>query len=177
MSEEERLRSEELVEIHKARTEWEGNLVVGFLKDNGVEATLEQPPAVPPLDDVERLSGVDRNCGVVVLEHDAKRARELVKEFISAATDEQVLEEEAARTLRVDKETIRQLRGEVREERRTFRLLGWLGVVFLGAVALLWAIWPSWLKIAPPAPGFQWLMVIVLAVAAVFAGSWASRRM
>jgi hypothetical protein len=177
MNEEERLRSEKLVEIHKARNEWEGNLIVGFLRENGVEATLEQPPAVPPLDDVERLSGADRNCGIVVLEHDAGRAGELVKEFVSAVTDERVLEEEAARTLRIDKETIKQLRGAVNEERRTFKFLGWLGVAFLGAAALLWAIWPSWLKIAPPAPAFQWLMVIVLAIAAVFAGSWASRRM
>lgn len=177
MNEEERLRSEKLVEIHKAHNEWEGNLLVGFLRDNGVEAALEVPPAVPPLDAVEQLSGVDRNCGIVVLEHESTRAAELVKEFLSAATDEHLLEEEAAKKLRVDKETITQLRGAVREERRTFEFLAWLGVAFLAAAALLWAIWPAWLKIAPPAPEFRWVMVILLALAAVYAGNWTSRRL
>ena len=177
MNEEERLRSEQLVEIHKARNEWEGNLLVGFLNDNDAEATMEPPPAVPPLDAVEQLSGVDKICGIFVLEHDAQRARELVREFLTAATDERVLEEEAAQKLHVDKETIAQLRGAVREERRTFEFLGWLGVAFLAAAALLWAIWPAWLKIAPPAPEFRWVMVILLGLAAVYAGNWTSRRL
>ena len=177
MNEEDRLRSEQLVEIHRARTEWEGNLLVGFLQDNGVEATLEAPPAVPPLDAVEQLSGGDKICGIFVLEHDAQRARELVREFLTAATDERVLEEEAAQKLHVDKDTIAQLRGAVREERRTFEFLGWLGVTFLAAAALLWAIWPAWLKIAPPAPEFRWVMVILLALASVYAGNWTSRRL
>jgi hypothetical protein len=177
MNEEERLRSEKLVEVHKARNEWEGNLIVGFLRDNGVEATLEGK--IPGREAAAHagFGDMDTSCGVFVLEHETTRAGELVKEFLSAVTDERVLEEEAARTLRVDKETIKQLRGAVNEERRTFRFLGWLGVAFLGATALLWAIWPSWLKIAPPAPEFQWAMVIVLALAAVFAGNWTSRRL
>jgi hypothetical protein len=47
--------------------------------------------------------------------------------------------------------------------------------VFLGAAAVLWAIWPEWLKFGPPPVGLRWLVVILLALAAVFAGHWASR--
>ena len=176
MSEQERLRSEDLIEIYKARNEWEGNLLVEFFKDNGVEGALQHRPAVPPFDLAEQYSGVDKTFGVFVLEHQAAHARELVKEFLAAPLDQRSLEEEAAHKPPVDKETIAQLRGAVREERRTFRFLGWLAVAFLGATALLWAIWPPWLKSAPPASAVQWFMVVVLAVAAMAVASWASRR-
>jgi hypothetical protein len=56
------------------------------------------------------------------------------------------------------------------EERRTFALLGWVGVIFLGAAALLWMIWPSWLKMEAPPSGFRWFMVAVLLLGAIIAG-------
>lgn len=177
MSEQERLKSEKLVEIHRARDEWQGNIIVGFLRENGVEATFKAPPSMPPLDAVEEFSGSDRVSGIFVLEHDTDRARQLLEEFLTTATDENVLEEAAAQKLRVNKETISQLRTALREERRTFDFLGWLMVAFLGASALLWAIWPAWLKTSPPAPEFRWVMVIMLALAAVFAGNWANKKM
>jgi hypothetical protein len=177
MNEEERLRSERLLEIHQARDEWEGNLLITYLRDNGVEATLQSPPAVPPLDAAEILSGTEKVCGVFVLEHEAQRATELVKEFLSAAPDDSILEQTAMQKPQVDKETMARLRGALREERRTFEFLGWIGVVFLGAAALLWAIGPAWLKIAAPSPEFRWVVAILLVLAAVFVGSWASKRM
>ena len=176
MNDEERLRSERLVEVYKARDEWEGDLIIGYLKNNGIDATFQGESSMP-FDMAGMFKTTEEALVIFALERDAKRAAELVREFLGKPTDERVLEEEAAHKLHVDKETIRQLRGAVCEERRTFKFLGWLGVAFLGATALLWAIWPAWLKIAPPAPEFQWMMVIALALAAVFAGNWASRRM
>ncbi|HTS17273.1 MAG TPA: hypothetical protein VMP11_06860 [Verrucomicrobiae bacterium] len=170
-----RERSEELVEIHHAHDEWEGNIIVGYLRDNGVEATLRLPPSVPPLDVVESLSGVEKSNGIFVLENQAEKARALLKDFLSTVTDEQILEEAAGQKLKVDKETIGQLRTALREERRTFAFLGWVAVLFLGAAAVLWAIWPRWLKVGPPTPVLRWVVVILLALAAVFAGNWASR--
>jgi len=170
-------RSETLVQVHHAHNEWEGNIVVGYLQDNGVEATLQTPPSMPPLDIAENLSGTEKMNGVFVLEHEAEHARGLLKEFLTTVTDEQILEETAAQKLKLDKETIGQLRGALREERRTFEFLGWIAVAFLGSAALLWAIWPDFLKIAPPAPEFRWVVVILLALAAVFAGSWTSKHL
>jgi hypothetical protein len=175
MSDQDRLNAENLVEIHKARDEWEGNLLIGYLRDNGVEATMRESGSTVP-DMVETMTGFDKMYGIFVLDHAAKRAGELVREFLSAATDETVLEETAAEKLRVDKDTISRLRGAVREERRTFELLGWLGVVFLGSAALLWAIWPAWLKIEAPAPEYRWVMVILLLLGALFAGTWSSKK-
>jgi len=105
MSEEEQLRSETLVEIQHAHNEWEGNLLVSYLSDNGVEATLQLPPAIAPLDAVETLSGSGKVCGVFVLEHEAQRATELVKEFLSGATDDRTLEQAATQSPQADKET------------------------------------------------------------------------
>jgi hypothetical protein len=170
-------RSENLVLIHHARDEWDGNIIIGYLRDNGVEATLQSPPSMPPLDAVENLSGADRANGIFVLEHEANRARELVKEFVNTVTDDQVLEEAAAQKLKLNKETITELRGALKEERQTFEFLGWIVAGFLGAAALLWAIWPAWLKIGPPPVGFRWVAVVVFLLAAVFAGSWTSRRL
>jgi hypothetical protein len=67
------------------------------------------------------------------------------------------------------------LRTALRDERQTFAFVGWIGVVFLGAAALLWAIWPKLLKIGPPPAEFRWVVVILLVLAAVFTGNWASR--
>jgi hypothetical protein len=170
-------RSENLVLVHHARDEWDGNIIVSYLRDNGVEAMLQSPPLMAPLDTAENLSGSDKVNGIFVLDHEANHARELVKEFLNTVTDDQVLEEAAAEKLKLDKETITQLRGVLKEERQTFEFLGWVGVAFLGAAALLWAIWPAWLKIGPPSAGFRWLVVMLLLLAAVFAGTWTSRRL
>jgi hypothetical protein len=169
-------RSQDLVLIHHARDEWDGNILVGYLRDNGVEATLQSPPSMPPLDAMENLSGTDKVNGIFVLAYEADHARELVNEFVNTVTDDQVLEDAAAQKLKLDKDTVKQLRGALKEERQTFEFLGWIGAAFLGASALLWAIWPSWLKIGPPPAEFRWVVVILLFLAAVFAGSWTSRR-
>ena len=169
-------QSQDLVLIHHARDEWDGNILVGYLRDNGVEATLQSPPSMPPLDAMENLTGSDKVNGIFVLGYEADHARELVKEFLNTVTDEQMLEEAAAQKLKLDKETVTQLRGALKEERQTFEFLGWIGAAFLGAVAILWAIWPAWLKIGPPAPEYRWVVVILLLLAAVFVGSWTSRR-
>ena len=171
-----RLDAEKLVEIHKAHDEWEGNLLIGFLRDNDIQATFPGELAVN-LDPAHMSKSADEVFGVYVLEENAARARELVHDFLTTATDETVLDEMAAHKLRVSKETITQLRGALKDERETFEFLGWIGVVFLGAAALLWVIWPEWLKMDAPPALFRWAMVLVLALGAVFAGSWASRRL
>ena len=168
---------QQLVQVYHADNEWEGNLLVGYLRENGIEAMLQAPPSMPPLDMVENLSGSEKINGVFVLEHEAEHARGLLKEFQSTGIDQRTLEETAMQKPNPHQETIGQLRGALRDERKTFDFLGWVSALFLGAAALLWAIWPAWLKIAPSLPGFRWLIVILLALAVGFAGSWASRRL
>jgi len=63
-------RSEELVLVYHVRDEWQGNIVVGYLRENGVEATLQSPPSVPPLDLVDNLTGSDKVNGIFVLQHE-----------------------------------------------------------------------------------------------------------
>ncbi|MEI6083386.1 MAG: hypothetical protein WCS70_03700 [Verrucomicrobiota bacterium] len=167
---------EKLVEVHKAHSEAEGLLLASYLRDNGIEATFQGDPNVS-FDMKELLQTSDETMGVFVLENDLTRAKELREEFVTTVTDETVLAEAAAHRLRVDKETIHRLRGELKEERRTFEFLGWIGVVFLGSAALLWAIWPEWLKMEEPAVPLRWAMVVLLALGTVFAGSWANRRL
>jgi hypothetical protein len=169
-------QSEKLVLVYHARNEWEGNLLVSYLRDNKIDATLRSPPSVAPLDAAEALSGSDRVNGVFVLEHEAPQAREFLRILQSTVADEQLLEHEAAQRLKLNKETIAQLRGVLKEEKKTFEFLGWIGFVFFGAAAALWAIWPAWLKIAPLPGVLHWMIVILLALAALFAGSWASRH-
>jgi hypothetical protein len=169
-------RSEKLVQIHHARDEWEGNIILGYLRDNRIDAMLRSPASMAPLDAAESLSGSDQANGIFVLEHEADHARSLLKEFLNTVTDENVLEEAAAQKLKVNKETIGQLRGALQEERRTFEFLGWVGAAFLGAAALLWGIWPQWLRMGPPEPEFRWVMVILLGLGALFAGGWSSRQ-
>ena len=77
-------RSEELVLVYHVRDEWQGNIVVGYLRENGIEATLQSPPSVPPLDLVENLTGSDKVNGIFVLQHEAEHARRLLKEFLDA---------------------------------------------------------------------------------------------
>jgi len=98
MNEAEQLRLERLVEIHRASNECEGNMLVDYLGDNGVEATLQLPPAIAPLDAVEALNGTEKMFGVFVLEHETRRAMGLVKEFLVSTVDESILEQAAART-------------------------------------------------------------------------------
>jgi|SRR5579859_1996370 len=171
-----RQRSENLVQVHHARDEWEGAIIIDYLRESGVEATLQTPPAMPPLDALENLSGSDKVNGIFVMEHEANHARGLLKEFLNTVTDDKVLEDAAAQKLKLDKETIGQLRRALREERQTFQFLGWIGVVFLAAAALLWATWPNWLNVGQPQPEIRWVMVILLGLAAVFAASWACRQ-
>jgi hypothetical protein len=168
--------SDELVSVHHARDEWEGNIVVGYLRESGVEATLGAGPALAPLDAVEELGGNERVGSVLVAAADADTARRLLKGMFETAADESVLAEEAARQLKLDKETIHRLREDLREERQTFDFLRWIGVVVLACLAVLWAIWPPWLKVPPPLPILRLGGTILLALAAVFAGSWISRR-
>jgi hypothetical protein len=176
MSDSQRLDAEKLVEIHKARDEWEGNLMIGFLRDNGVEATFQGAPSVD-IGITNMLRNSDEAFGVYVLEENAGKARELVREFIATATDPAVLEETAAQKLHVGKEKIAQLRGAIREERETFAFLQWIGMAFLGALALLWATWPDWLKTEAPAAVYRWTAVIMLVIAALLVGGWTRRRL
>jgi hypothetical protein len=77
-------QSEDLVQVHHARDECEGNIVVGFLRENGIEATLQCAPYMPPLDLAENLTGSNKINGVFVLEHEAEHARRLLQEFAQA---------------------------------------------------------------------------------------------
>jgi hypothetical protein len=175
MSEANRLEAEQLVQIYKARDEWEGNILIGYLQDNGIEATLQAQ--VPDAEAGSINFGkMDASCGVFVIEEVATRATGLIREFESAVTDPQVLEAAAAEKLKLDKETITRLRGALKEETGTFETLGWICVVFLAATAVLWAIWPEWLKVAPPSPALRWFAVALFAGAAAFIGAWSKHR-
>ena len=165
-----------LVEVHKARDSWEGTLLTSYLRDNGIEAAFQGDPNVS-FDMTELLRNSNEAFGVFVLEPDVARAKTLITEFLTTVTDESVLAETAAQKLKIDKETIHRLRGALVEERRTFEFLGWVGVVFLGAAAALWMIWPAWLKMDVPPAIFRWLMVALLTLGAVFAGNRANRKM
>ena len=77
-------QSENLVQVHHARDECEGNIVVGLLRENGIEATLQCAPYMPPLDVAENLTGSNKINGVFVLEHEAEHARRLLREFSQA---------------------------------------------------------------------------------------------
>ena len=177
MSDDPRLNAEKLVEIHRARSEWEGNVVIEHLRHHGIEATLESRISGAMAGADAGFADPDNTTRVCVMEHNRARAAEVVRAFLEAVADERALEDAAAKKLHLDKETIHRLRGELREERRTFNYLGWLFVIFLGASALLWAIWPAWLKTAPPDPAIRGVMVIMLALGAVFAGNWAGKQM
>lgn len=176
MSESNPVAREKLVEIHKARNEWEGVLLAGYLRNNGIEAAF-QGDANVTLDMQEMLQTSDEAFGLYVLEHEAVEAKALLAEFMAAATDPSVMEETAARKLKVDKETIAQLRSALREERRTFEFLGWLSMAFFAAAATLWVIWPGWLKIEAPSAVLRWAMVALLVLGAFFAGNWTSKRL
>jgi hypothetical protein len=177
MSEQNRLEAEKLVQVFKARDEWEGNILVGYLNDNGVEATIQAQIPGTEAAAVAGFGETDSSCGVFVIDAVAPQASALIREFETAVADPKVLEEAAAEKLKLDKETITRLRGALKEETGTFELLGWICVAFLAATALLWAIWPSWLKVQAPAPGLRWFAVVLFAGAAVFIATWTKRRM
>lgn len=169
--------SDRLVQIHQARDEWEGTLILGYLRDNGIEATLQRPISMQPLDGVELLSRNKKIFGIFVPETEAPRAKPLIDEFVSAVTDETVLVEQAAEHLQLDRETIHRLRRELVEEKKTFEALGWLAIIFFVAATVLWIIWPAWLKTAVPIGTVRWLTILLLVLSALFAGSWANQRM
>ena len=146
--------------------------MIGYLHDNGIEAAFQGLPAMP-LVAGELLGTSDHVVGIYVLEHDAVRTRELVNEFLSSGN----VETTSPKKPHLDKQRIAELRGVLAEERQTFEFLGWVAVVFLAALAPLWAVWPIWLKTEPPAPFYRWTGVALLALAAVFAGNYASRHM
>lgn len=164
-----------LVEIFRAKDEWQGNLLASLLRDNGIEAVFPGEPVVN-FDAAHVLSRGDAAIGVFVLPRDAVRARQLIDEFLSAATDPAVLEETAAQRLKVDRAVIARLREQLREERRTFDFLGWLAFAFFGAAALLWVLWPPWLRMPVPGWGLRLSMIALLVIGAVLAAHWARRK-
>ncbi len=161
-------RSEKLVQVHHAHNEWEGNIVVGYLRDNGVEATLRTPPVMPPVDYYELFNHNETIDGIFVLEHEAECARELIAQFLAARPDEQSIEELAAQKTHPDRENIHRLRIAVREERRTFEFLGWLVVAFCAA---------GWLLVGTPLPPTPWTRLALLVIIALWIGSWLRRRL
>ena len=171
----ERLGSEKLVAIHKADGEVEANLVVGLLRECGIEAAWREAPLVPPLDTAETMTRGGKTGTIYVMEHEAERARTLIREYQAGRPDDATLDEMASHKPPIDKETIGELRHALQEERQTFDFLGWVFVAFFGAMALLWMIWPDWLKTPVPTGGIRWLMVILLAVAAAVAANRVSR--
>ena len=131
------LAATKLIQVHKAHNELEGNLMVSFLHDHGVDAMLRPPPAVPPLDFCESFNQNETIDGIFVREPDADRARQLIQEFLTTVADVPSLEALAAQRPPLTKEKIGQLRGALREERRTFRFLGGTVAAFVAA-ALVW---------------------------------------
>ena len=115
--------------------------------------------------------------GISVLERDRALAEQLLATFRTAITDDSTLAETAAQHLQLDQQTIHRLRRELIEEKRTFEMLGWIGVVFLGAAAVLWAIWPAWLKLTAPVFGLRWVVVAGLVLGAVFVGNWINQKL
>lgn len=148
MSAEYPLESEKLVQVYRARDEWQGHLLVGYLRDNGVEATLRQRASIPPCDSVE--FGDKRTDGILVLQHDAERARGLVQEFLVASPDEEAMDALAGQKLHVTKERFAQLRAALWEEKQTFRMLGWGVLLFILILILLWQTLPWHMKGEPP---------------------------
>jgi len=158
------VRNESLVEVHKARDPWQGHLLIGHLHNNGVEAAFQGQPAMPLVAD-ELLETGNHIVGIYVLESDAARARELIQEFLASEAAESTPPEKPP----LHKQRIAELRSALREERQTFAFLGWVAVAFLAALAVLWGVWPMWLKTAPPPPLYRWTGVILLTAAAIFA--------
>jgi hypothetical protein len=176
MNESGKVDADKLVEIHKAQDPWQGHLLIGFLRENGMEAAYQGLPAIA-LDAHGLMADNDAAVGVFVLERDVPRARELVKVFLTQATDTAALEAAAARPPHSpDRERIAELRGELQEERRTFELLGWLGAGLMVILAVLWTAWPDLFEVVP-VPLFRYIGAALIVLAAVFAGNLIGRRM
>jgi hypothetical protein len=131
------LAAAKLVQAYKARNEMEGNLLVAHLQDNGIEVAMRLPPSVPPYDAVEWMVGKNKIYSIFVREPDADHARQLIQQFSATAVDMPSLEALAAQRLPLTREKIGQLRGALREERRTFRVLAGSVAAFIAA-ALIW---------------------------------------
>ena len=142
--------------VHRAPDEWAGNVITDFLRANGVEAIFREPPVLKPLDFIEDLLWTGRFDGVYVFERDAGRARDLVREFLSAPVDDQYIEQAAAEHPAATKERIGELRAGLAEERRTFAFLGWLLFVLVVAAAIYWACLPDSVKDTPRRPIWQY---------------------
>ncbi|MGD0016094.1 MAG: hypothetical protein ABSC38_01035 [Verrucomicrobiia bacterium] len=161
------LATAKLVQVHKARNEMEGNLLVGYLQDNGIEAIMRFPPSVPPYDTVEWMYRNNKIYSISVRESDANRACQLIQEFLTTAADASSLEELAAQQSPLTKEKIGKLRGVLLEERRTFRFLGWLTAAFLLAM---------WLSIGSPLPHSGGLMLMAFMLLAMCVGYFLRKR-
>jgi hypothetical protein len=177
MNELDRLESERLVVAHRARDEWEANIMVGYLRDCGVEAMCR--PNATRSKSAARAGYYepDTGCDVLVLEHNVDKARECMAAFQEAVTDDKMLDEEAARRLRLDRESIGRLRLAVREEQATFRFLGWLVVAFFVSAALLWALLPKWVTAGVPFGIMRWVTVGMLILAALLTGRLVGKMM
>ncbi len=168
MSDDQQLNNERLVQVFKARDEMQGELVASVLRENGVEVMVRQSPSMPPLDVVERSFMLnEKTGGVFVLEHEAERARALVQDFLATAVDEKSLDDLAAQKPHPDKETIGQLRVAVREERRTFRFLGWTAAAVLLAAVL---------RISGIQQDYRWFITVFLIAAAIVVGNWLRKK-
>jgi len=167
MNPSDKLAAAKLVQVHKASSETEGNLLVGYLQDNGIEVVMRLPPSIPPYDFVERMCRNNKIYGISVREPDADRARQLIQEFLTTASDAPSLEALATRHPPLTKEKIGKLRGALREERRTFRFLGWLAVAFLAA---------AWILSGNPLPRSGWPTLVMLVLLAVLVGNLARKR-
>ncbi len=164
------LESEAVVSVHRARDEWEGNILAGYLRDCGIEATCLPRPMSTRAAARAGYYTPDTGCDVFVIEHERVAALEHLKQFNAAIADEALLEEAAAVRLKLDKETIGRLRQSLNEERATFGLLGWLVVVFFVSAAFLWALWPSWMHTGVSFGVMRWVTVGMLMAAALIAG-------
>jgi hypothetical protein len=170
MNDPQQLESEKLVEIHRAANEWRANILVGYLRDNGIEASWEVIPSRARAALRAGYCDPDSTCRVFVLEHAADRARQLIEEYLAASPNERMLEELALQKRPMTKERFAQLRAALREERRTFRFLGLLGAAFLAAGLLLRH---QVIGLA----GARWIMLAVIAIAAVVVGNWLREKL
>jgi hypothetical protein len=77
---------ESLVQVHEVPDEAAGRILVGFLRDQGIDATLA-PVEISMLPGVES-QGHGYWGHVEVLERDADEARALIRDYLSSPTSE-----------------------------------------------------------------------------------------
>ena len=155
------MSAERLVQVYRARDDWQGTLLTGFLNDQGVRATLRLPPSVPPFDWYEFFAHNNSIDGVFVFEHDVTCARQLIGEFLGAEPDEAALEQQAAHKPHPDRDKIHWLRIALIEERQTFKFLGLLALSFLSAGFLYIGL-----------PSLRVAALLGFTLVAVMAGNW-----